>query len=38
MISNNLSTFDTSIENLGITKKEWDNLSIEEQDRIKKCN
>lgn len=38
MISNNLSTFDTSIENLGITKEEWDNLSQEEQDRIKKCN
>jgi hypothetical protein len=38
MISNNLSTFDTSIKNLGITKKEWDNLSMEEQDRIKECN
>ena len=38
MISNNLTTFDTSIENLGITQKEWDNLSIEEQDKIKKCN
>ena len=38
MISNNLSTFDTSIENLGITKEEWDNLSVEEQERIKTCN
>jgi hypothetical protein len=38
MISNNLTTFDTSIENLGITQEEWDNLSQEEQDKIKKCN
>jgi hypothetical protein len=38
MISNNLSTFDNSIENLGITKEEWDSLSIEEQERIKTCN
>ena len=38
MISNNLITFDSSIEALGIPKKEWDNLSIEEQERIKKCN
>ncbi len=38
MISNNLITFDSSIEALGIPKGEWDNLSIEEQERIKKCN
>jgi len=38
MISNNLITFDSSIEALGIPKREWDNLSIEEQERIKKCN
>jgi hypothetical protein len=38
MISNNLITFDSSIEALGIPKREWDNLSVEEQERIKKCN
>jgi hypothetical protein len=38
MISNNLSTFDSSIEALGVPQEEWDNLSLEEQDRIKKCN
>ena len=38
MISNNLITFDSSIETLGITKEEWDTLSQEEQERIKKCN
>lgn len=38
MISNNLTTFDSSIEAMGISKEEWDNLTLEEQDRIKKCN
>jgi hypothetical protein len=38
MISNNLTTFDSSIETMGITKEEWDNLSVEEQERIKTCN
>jgi hypothetical protein len=38
MISNNLTTFDTSIEKLGLSKKEWDSLTQEEQDKIKKCN
>jgi len=38
MISNNLLTFDSSIEKLGLSQKEWNNLTQEEQDRIKKCN
>jgi len=38
MISNNLSTFDNSIQKLGISQEEWNTLSKEEQDRIKKCN
>lgn len=38
MISNNLLTFDTSIEALGITEEEWNTLSIEEKDRILKCS
>ena len=36
--TNNLTTFDSSIETMGITKEEWDGLTAEEQDRIKKCN
>lgn len=38
MISNNLLTFDTSIEALGISEEEWNTLSIEEKDRILKCS
>ncbi len=38
MISNNLLTFDTSIQELGITQEEWNDLSIEEKDRILKCS
>ena len=38
MISNNLLTFDTSIQELGVTQEEWNDLSIEEKDRIKKCS
>jgi hypothetical protein len=38
MISNNLLTFDNSIEALGITEEEWNDLSIEEKDRILKCS
>lgn len=38
MISNNLLTFDNSIEALGITEEEWNGLSLEEKDRIIKCS
>jgi hypothetical protein len=38
MISNNLLTFDNSIQELGITQEEWNDLSIEEKDRILKCS
>jgi len=38
MISNILTNFGTPISDLEITQEEWNSLSIEEQDRIKKCN
>jgi hypothetical protein len=38
MISNILTNFGTPIQDLGITQEEWDDLSQEEQDRIKRCN
>lgn len=38
MISNILTNFGTPIQDLGITQEEWNDLSQEEKDRIKKCN
>ena len=33
-----ITTFGETIESLGISQEEWDFLSSEEQDKIKKCN